>query len=220
MPDLRQQLRHCLEGRVCFIGVGNEAWGDDGLGLRLAESLANWLARAEAQSNPLTRNHPSVSVVNAGASPERWLHFLETQMFDHVIFLDAVEFGGAPGSVVLLDAQEMIARFPLVSTHKLSLGLLARLIETGGRTHAWLLGVQPRALKPDQELTSNVQETLEIVAELVSDILETVGSLQPPLERAELPLSLETEYGGETVEQQPANGLVVLRGAQIRGGKR
>ena len=90
--------------------------------------------------------------------------------FDHLIFLDAVEFGGAAGSVVLLNSDEIAARFPQVSTHKLSLGLLAKQVEANGRTKAWLLGVQPESLKPGQELTPTIQAALELLVELVSDI--------------------------------------------------
>ena len=69
--------------------------------------------------------------------------------FQTVLFLDAVEMGAAPGDVVLLDAREIAARFPQVSTHKLSLGTLARLIEAdGGATRSCLLGVQPQSVGP------------------------------------------------------------------------
>ena len=43
----------------------------------------------------------------------------------------------------------MAARFPQVSTHKISLGLLARLDRGAvARRKAWLLGVQPESLRP------------------------------------------------------------------------
>jgi hypothetical protein len=87
--------------------------------------------------------------------------------YDHVVFLDAVEFGGAPGSVVLLDASEMAARFPQISTHKLSLGLLAKQAEANDKTRAWLLGVQPQSLKPGEDLTPTVRATLELLLELL-----------------------------------------------------
>jgi Ni,Fe-hydrogenase maturation factor len=39
MADLREQLGECLEGRFCLMGLGNSDYGDDGLGVRLAERL-------------------------------------------------------------------------------------------------------------------------------------------------------------------------------------
>ena len=37
--DFRARMEAALQGRVCLMGVGNPAYGDDGLGVRLAEGL-------------------------------------------------------------------------------------------------------------------------------------------------------------------------------------
>ncbi len=62
-------------------------------------------------------------VVFAGTAPERLVRHCADKGFDHLVFLDAVDFGGRAGSVVFLDSQEMAARFPQISTHKISLGI-------------------------------------------------------------------------------------------------
>ena len=90
-------------GRVCFMGLGNVDGGDDGFGVRLAEALA----RAGVPD-----------VVIAGTAPERLAGRCADRGFDHLVFLDAVDFGAAPGSVVFLNSQEMAARFPQISTHQ------------------------------------------------------------------------------------------------------
>jgi hydrogenase maturation protease len=82
------------------------------------------------------------------------------------VFLDAVDYGGAPGSAVLLGAAEIAQRFPQVSTHRISLGTLARVIESRGRTKVWLLGVQPESLRPGTTLTRTVQRTREMLVAL------------------------------------------------------
>ncbi len=64
--------------------------------------------------------------------PNNWLAVALTPAFDHLVFLDAVDVGAAPGSVVFLNSQEMAARFPQISTHNISLGLLAKYVESGG----------------------------------------------------------------------------------------
>jgi hydrogenase 3 maturation protease len=87
--------------------------------------------------------------------------------FDHLVFLDAVEFGAAPGSVVFLDSQQITARYPQISTHKISLGALANFVESNGVTKAWLLGVQPESLKEGQDLTPTVRRTLGVLLELL-----------------------------------------------------
>ena len=148
--DLREQLAHCLQGRVCFVGVGNSDFGDDAFGVVLAREL-----QAAGVGD----------VIEAGANPERWMGRLEG--FDHVVLLDAVEFGAAPGSVVFMDAAEIAARYPQVSTHKISLGLLARWIEADRKTQAWLIGAQPQSLKAGRPLTTVLQSTLEAMRDVL-----------------------------------------------------
>lgn len=156
MKNLREQLECSLQGRVCFMGLGNAEYGDDGFGVRLASEL-------KAAGVP--------DVVVAGTTPDRWIGRLAG--FDHIVFLDAVEFGGTPGSVVFLDSAEIAARFPQVSTHKISVGVLARWVELGHSTKAWLLGVQAESLKPSPQLTPTLQVSLEALRELLCNIAAT-----------------------------------------------
>jgi hydrogenase 3 maturation protease len=159
MKDLRQRLEESLKGRVCLIGLGNLDYGDDGFGVRLTEEL-------------LEAGVPDVIV--AGTTPDRCIGRVADGRFDHVVFLDAVDFGGAPGTAVFLSSDEIAGRFPQISTHKISLGTLAKWAEANGTTRAWLLGVQPESLKPAEmglaappRLTPAVQTTLEVLRGLL-----------------------------------------------------
>jgi hydrogenase 3 maturation protease len=134
------------------MGLGNVDYGDDGAGVHLAGELAQ-------------AGVPGVVI--AGTTPERHLGRVADGKFGHLLFLDAVDFGGEPGSVVFLNSREMAARFPQVSTHKISLGLLSQWTEADGATRAWLLGVQPSSLQPSGALTEKVQTTLDVLKELL-----------------------------------------------------
>jgi hydrogenase maturation protease len=158
MSDLHEQLRRCFQKRVCLMGLGNVDYGDDGFGVRLAEKL---------------RRDGSPDVIVAGTAPERYLGRVAAEGFDHLIFLDAVHFGGIPGSVIFLNAREIAARFPQISTHHISLGLLAKWAEADGRTRVWLLGVQPESLAGVGALTPQVETTLETLGELLGGLRST-----------------------------------------------
>ena len=168
--DLREQLQHCLQGRTCLIALGNADYSDDGFGVRLGEEL-------------LRAGLPDVVI--ADTTPDRCIGSVAEQGFDHILFLDAVEFEGAPGSVVLLNAQEMAARYPQVSTHKISVGVLARWVETSARTRVWLLGVQPESLKAGQQLTPTMFATLELLRDLLIGLKPVTSHVAdaPPTER-------------------------------------
>jgi hydrogenase maturation protease len=161
MPDLREQLQRCFEGRVCLMGLGNVDYGDDGIGVRLAEALVALVP----ENGDASRAH---EVINAGTMPERFVRLVSEKGFDHLIFLDAVEFNEPSGSVVFLNAEAMTERFPQISTHKISLSALAEYIETEG-TKTWLLGVQPESLRTAGKLTSAVQATLEALTQLIGE---------------------------------------------------
>ena len=155
MNDLRQQLTDALHGRVCWVGLGNTEYSDDGFGVRATERL-------------LEAGLPNVVI--AGKSPDRYMGEITGKGFAHVVFLDTVEFGGASGSTIFVDAGEIVSRFPQVSTHKISLGLLAKWVEASGRTKAWLLGVQPRSIARGGQLTPAVATTMDTLCELLIDL--------------------------------------------------
>jgi len=168
MADPAGQLRECFRGRVCLMGMGNTDYGDDGFGAILSEIIAE---RLKSYREAAGRHE----VINARTMPELFINSVVEKGFNHLIFIDAVEFGGAPGSVIFLNSEEMTGRFPQISTHKISPGLMAKWIEACGTTKAWLLGVQPDSLKPAKGLTKDVQTTLEILEEMICDLWASGG---------------------------------------------
>ena len=159
MPDLRQQLTETLTGRVCLFGLGNVDLGDDAFGVRLAEAVQTKLRSG------------SLRVILAGTQPERWLGRLGSDPLDHLVMLDAVECGAVPGTVLFLGSAALVDRFPQVSTHRLSLNLLAKLMEVETGAQVWLLGVQPETLRPGAELSAAVRGTLELLVEWLDEAL-------------------------------------------------
>ena len=188
MPDLRQQLQSLFRGRICLVGLGNTDLGDDGFGVRLAEELkarfcpeieAAVRARKQAgfRRDPLnprdaksTGSEVATRVLVAGTTPENHIGRIMREDWTHVLFLDAADFGAEPGAAVLMDSSAIAARFPQVSTHKISLALLAKLVQGNGYTKAWLLGVQPESLAPGTGLSPKVQTSLELLRDLLVEV--------------------------------------------------
>jgi hydrogenase maturation protease len=154
--DLRTILQETLTGRTALVGIGNVDLGDDGFGVRLVEALA------DAGLTDILVTH---------TVPENHIATLAHGGFDSVVFLDAVDIGAEPGSVVFLDSSDLKNRFPQVSTHKFALGTLARLIEAEGPTRVWLLGIQPATIQQGTGLSKPVKTALEILKVLLPDVL-------------------------------------------------
>jgi hydrogenase maturation protease len=163
MSDLKDELRPCLKGRVCLMGVGNVDYGDDGFGVILSEKIKERLKGSE-EGQPYT-------VLNAGTTPERYIEAIAEKGFDHLIFLDSVEAGADAGAVIFMNAEEIMSRYPQVSTHKISLGLIAKLAGGNGRTKTWLLGVQPGSVRIGEGLTQEVSGTLEILEGVLCELM-------------------------------------------------
>ncbi|MFB3818059.1 MAG: hydrogenase maturation protease, partial [Candidatus Methylomirabilales bacterium] len=154
--SLREDLQAALRGRVAVVGIGNPDLGDDAAGVRLAEALA-------------ARGLPDV--LAAERTPEHWAGQLMHGRFDSILLLDAVDAGLPAGDVLLMDATRIQARFPQISTHRLSLGLLARLLEGQGTGRVRLLGIQPASLAPGAGLSPAVRATVHLLTDLLRSLL-------------------------------------------------
>jgi hydrogenase maturation protease len=181
-PSFVIQPFGCSEGNRTSIGHGGHGqtlWGESFLqGKGQGERTGSAVTDACLQR---LSSFPRVETILAGTTPENHLCRLASSTLDQVLFLDALEFGGPPGAVTLLDSSEMSSRFPQISTHKLSLGLLAGLIESGGRTKVWLLGVQPESLAGGCGLTPKVRATVELLAWLLAEAAQEAREAYSPV---------------------------------------
>jgi hydrogenase maturation protease len=153
VEDFSSTLAELLTGRTVFVGIGNTDRRDDGLGIRLAETL---------------RDAGLKSVLIAGTTPENHAMALAAGHYDTVIFLDAVLSAGPPGSVMLMEASKIKSVFPQVSTHRLSLGTLAGMVASGNGTRVWLLGVCPASIDAGTDLSGVVKQTVRILTDLIT----------------------------------------------------
>jgi len=151
MADLRSQLRAWRGRRLWLLGVGNPARGDDGFGVRLVERLA---PRADLQ------------LQDAGTCPERYVGLAAQEGCQELVFADAVDFGAAPGALLLAGTAELRDRPLATSTHRVPLPVLARYAEGLG-VRAWILGVQPASLAEGEPLSPPVAGTLEALVALL-----------------------------------------------------
>jgi hydrogenase maturation protease len=158
--DLKTQIQNALNGRVVIVGVGNTDLGDDGFGVRMAEEL---------EQNGVS------GVIVADTTPERWVGRILDGEAQHVVLLDAVETQGVPGSAMFVGAAEMKSLYPQISTHKMALSSLARLIETMSGARVWLLGVKPQTLRGNA-LSETVKTSLEALKAILVDCLAESAS--------------------------------------------
>lgn len=139
----RGALEDWTKRPTLVLGVGNPMRGDDGIGPAVCARLAG----------PL--------VVDCGDAPERYLDLARDPRVARVLFVDAVDFGAAPGEIAFWAASDLAERFG--TTHDSGLALLARYIETGCGKPVALLGVQPAATGFGASMSAAAQEAVATV---------------------------------------------------------
>ena len=153
-------------GGVLVVGVGNVLMGDEGLGVHVARALA-------ALDGALP---PEVEVLEGG-----------TALFDlgrefarrpHVILVDAIRAGGAPGTVYrveeLGDLAGALDDAQPVSLHQWSLMDTLRAFEQLGLMPVRLsvIGAEPECLEPGTTLSPALERAKERIVAL---LLEELG---------------------------------------------
>lgn len=151
--DLKTILRKDL--RVAIVGVGSELRGDDVAGLALVRRIRGEL------------DDPNVLLVEGGTVPENFTSKIKRFKPSLVIFVDAADFGGEPGDMILADRESIVGSS--ISTHSLPLSLLAEYLEKETGAKPYLLGIQPSATERVEGMSPEVEEAVETLGrELVS----------------------------------------------------
>lgn len=160
MPGLEdlERLLDALRGlRLVVVGLGNPLMGDDGVGLLVARELARAGLRDFA--------------VEAGPSPELRVGELKAKKPDVVLFVDAVDAGLEPGSVVVAPVPGGELEYPPLSTHALPLSLLLSLVGAKG----YLVGIQAERVGVGEEMSPRVREAGLRVARAILSRLSRAG---------------------------------------------
>lgn len=85
-----------MTARTLILGIGNVLWADEGFGVRCVEALAErW------------RFDPTVRIMDGGTQGLYLLPFLEEA--DRLVVFDAVDYGLAPGTLKVVEGDEVPA---------------------------------------------------------------------------------------------------------------
>jgi hydrogenase maturation protease len=134
--------------KTAIIGIGNPLWGDDGLGVHLAQ-------------DPDPGLPPNVEVIDGGTPGLDLLQFLEE--YDRVIILDAVNHGGQPGDVIAFTPEEThdIPVCGSPSAHGLDLGFVLRMRDwLGCRAEVIVVGCEPLRCTAGEGLSEPVMNAI------------------------------------------------------------
>jgi hydrogenase maturation protease len=150
---------------VAVVGLGNLILSDEGVGVHVIRRLA------EAYGFP-----DDVALIDGGTSA---IDLLD-QLIDaeHIIFVDAAQTGGPPGSIVALEG----ARLPVWFRERMSphqIGLADLLATLSLMDHApksvTLIGIEPQSMELGTELTPKIDAAADQALEKVVERLAALG---------------------------------------------
>ena len=133
-----------LIGRVAVFGMGNTAKGDDGAGSVLAQRLQNRLR---------------IPVIDAGMVPENCLGQLAREKPGTLLLVDAVHFGGKPGEVRVLSAEELQGGG--LSTHCPSFQTFLEALRLSEVGRVIVLGIEPKNVEFGESLGAEVEGAVQ-----------------------------------------------------------
>ena len=154
--NLHAQLATKIRGDVVVMGIGNPCRGDDAAGSLVARQMIH--------------DAPGVRVIDAQDVPEDYLTQVVNQGPDTVVLIDSVDLNSAPGSVALLDKDQLAVYWP--STHRVPISLLMNYLEQETHARVLLIAIQPRQTAFLEPMSGEVRASVAGMVDVLKSVLE------------------------------------------------
>ena len=164
--DLKNRKKTDRPVRLAILGVGQELYGDDAVGVRLAECLREALA-----------GEVNFLAVPGGPAPENFTGTLRRFGPDLVLLVDAALMDLQPGQTGWLDWQDTTGFS--ASTHTLPLHLVAGYLTSELECKVDLLGIQPENCQVGEPLSPAVQSAANAIIKSICELVEEIKNDQP-----------------------------------------
>lgn len=163
-----KQLKDRLKGKVVVVGIGNTLRGDDGAGPELIKRLKNSLqftAYSLQKKSQLFTVNCELVLMDVGEVPENYLEKIAGYKPDVILLVDAVNLGGPPGSIKIVELEVLVDGG--LSTHNASLKLVIEYLKKETKADILLMGIQPGNLKINSELSKPVKQALNRIEDIL-----------------------------------------------------
>ncbi len=141
--------------QTLIITVGNFFRADDGVGPYIAAGL---------------KQAAKLSVIDAGYNPQNIIDQAIKLRPERIIFIDAADFGGAPGELRLIDDQHI----PEVSlsTHSVPLPVISRILFEDTQAKIYFIGIQPKSVEHQEGLSAEVKLAADVLVKHINEVFK------------------------------------------------
>jgi len=150
---------------ILIVGLGNLLLQDDGVGVHAVRELQKLAL-------------PGVLAVEVGTAFLQALHLFENA--DQVLAIDAMEAGGAPGTIYSFGMADVADQGVKASLHELSLLAALRFLPPGKAPRVAVLGMEPETIAFGLELSPALQAALPHLVSAAADIVFRWKEESPP----------------------------------------
>jgi hydrogenase 3 maturation protease len=161
MTELSEFFRRALSGsgRVALLGAGSSLMADDAAGVMITDALIERFGEEPGRFR----------VFSGGTAPECFTGEIKRFRADHVVIIDAADFGGQPGEVSAIDPA--VVNGVSFSTHMLPLKVMLDYLNKELGCKTTIIGIQPRCLEFGGEMTGEVKESVDAIIEALGQVL-------------------------------------------------
>ena len=149
--EITQELTS-QEGLTVIITIGNPLRSDDGIGPYIASCL---------------HDIEGLKIIDAGYTPENCIDEVVVLKPKRIIIIDAADFEGTAGEARLV-SKEHIPETSL-STHMISLKVIAGLLEEDTKAQIKFLGIQPVTVEFKEGISDKVKETADKIIAVIKE---------------------------------------------------
>jgi hydrogenase maturation protease len=136
-------MKDLFVGKTVIVGIGNILHGDDGLGPYLVDRLKKRIV---------------VPCINAECSLDRYIGKIAREDPDTVVLVDAVHLNEKPGSVEILEPEELVDT--RTSTHDLTPSSTVEILKQVITGEVYLLGIQPACVRLGAKISRRVKKAI------------------------------------------------------------
>lgn len=107
-------------------------------------------------------------IIDAAFSPENVIDKVVQLNPDYILFIDAADFKGKPGEVIVIDESE-ISEYT-VSTHAVPLKVVAAIIKSETSANVSFLGIQPKDVSFGEGLSRDIKKAADEIIKKIKNL--------------------------------------------------